>query len=202
MCEWDEILNRRGGRVQLSHLYARKTHRIGGKLATKGVKANTQKTCVSPQIAQRWEMAGRCLRGQTGLGWGCRHGQVTSAVGGWNSVHITMQTPRLTMGAPSVPVSHYKSGVTQPAEDNRPAHLIKRARLLLRVKAAIDFTLIHSPVRERRAAKAASRLAWIIHPASLKKSLLYTVGFNKIFADSKYTQRILFQRFEMFTTSN
>lgn len=147
-------------------------------------------------------MAGRCLRGQTRLGWGCRHGQVTSAVGGWNSVHITMQTPRLTMEAPSVPVSHYKSGVSQSAEDNRPAHLIKRARLLLRVKAAIDFTLIHSPVRERKAAKAASRLAWIIHPASLKKSLLHTVGFNKIFPDSKYTQRILFQRFEMFTTSN
>ncbi|KAA8581227.1 hypothetical protein FQN60_002808 [Etheostoma spectabile] len=48
------------------------------------------------------------------------------------------------MEPPSVPVSHYKSGVTQSAEDNRPPHLIKRHRLLLRVKAAIDFTLTHS----------------------------------------------------------
>ncbi|KAF3853935.1 hypothetical protein F7725_014623 [Dissostichus mawsoni] len=71
-------------------------------------------------------------RGQTRLGRGCRRGQVTGAVGG------------LTMEAPSVPVSHYKSGVTQSAEDNRPPHLIKRHRLLLRVKAAIDFTLTHS----------------------------------------------------------
>lgn len=72
------------------------------------------------------------------------------------------------MEAPSVPVSHYKSGVTQSAEDNRPPHLIKRRRLLLRVKAAIGFTLIHAPVRERRAAKAARRLAPMIHPASLR----------------------------------
>lgn len=57
------------------------------------------------------------------------------------------------MEAPSVPVSDYKSGVTRLAEDNGPAHLIKWHRLLLRVKAAIDFTLTHSLVRERGAAK-------------------------------------------------
>lgn len=78
------------------------------------------------------------------------------------------------MEAPSVPVSHYKSGVTQSAEDNRPPHLIKRRRLLLRVKAAIDFTLTHSLVREQRAAKAGSRLPRIIHPPSHKVSIVYS----------------------------
>lgn len=90
-----------------------------------------------------------------------------------------MQTPGLTMEAPSVPVSHYKSGVTQSAEDNRPPHLIKRHRLLLRVKAAIDFTLTHSLVREQRAAKAGSRLPRIIHPPSHKVPLC-TVASNKM----------------------
>lgn len=78
------------------------------------------------------------------------------------------------MEAPSVPVSHYKSGVTQSTEDNRPPHLIRRPRLLLRVKAAINLTLIHSPVREPGAAKAASRLARIIHPARLKVPIVYS----------------------------
>lgn len=78
------------------------------------------------------------------------------------------------MEAPSVPVSHYKSGVTQPAEDNRLPHLIKRHRLLLQVKAAIDFTLTHSLVRERRAAKAASQLPRIIRSASHKVSIVYS----------------------------
>lgn len=118
---------------------------------------------------------GGCSEGvQTESGWGCRRGWVTGAVGGWNSVHITMQTARLTKEAPSVPVSHYKSGVTQSSEDNRPPHLIKRRRLLLRVKAAIDFTLTHSLVRERSAAKAGSRLPRLIHPPSHKVSFVYS----------------------------
>lgn len=60
------------------------------------------------------------------LGWGSRHGQVKCAVGGWNSVHITMQTRRLTKEGPSVPVSDYKSGVTQSTGDNRPPHPMKK----------------------------------------------------------------------------
>lgn len=173
MCKWGEILNRRGWWFELLYLYACKNALYWQKVSNKGVKIKTQK--MSKRLKLRSAgMAGRCLRGQTRLGWGCRHGQVTGTVGGWNSVHITMQTPGLTMEAPSVPVSHYKSGVTQSTEDNRPPHLIKWHRLLLRAKAAIDFTLIHSPVRERRAGKAASRLARIIHPASLKVSIVYS----------------------------
>lgn len=75
------------------------------------------------------------------------------------------------MEAPSVPVSHYKSGVTRPAEDNRATASNRTAQA---PPAAIDFTLIHAPVRERRAAEAAGRLARVIHPASLQDAIVYS----------------------------
>lgn len=108
--------------------------------------------------------------------WGEAAGAVRSPVRSAGETQFTLpcRQPGLTMEAPSVPVSDYKSGVTQSAEDNRPPHLIKRHRLLLRVEAAIDFTLTHSLVREHREAKAGSRLPRIIHPPSHKVSIVYS----------------------------
>lgn len=108
--------------------------------------------------------------------WGEAAGAVRSAVRSAGETQFTLpcRRPGLTMEAPSVPVSDYKSGVTQSAEDNRPPHLIKRHRLLLRGEAAIAFTLTHSLVREHTAAKAASRLPWIIHPPAHKVSIVYS----------------------------
>lgn len=177
VCVWErDILFDRRNLVRI-FAYVGEMHWYGSSVWWREWNKNPKNVC-ELQIAQHSsrgrEKGGGCWRGQTRLGWGCRRGQVTGAVGGWNSVHITMQTPRLTMEAPSVPVSYYKSGVTQSAEDNRPPHLIKWHRLLLRVKAPIDFTLTHSLVREQRAAKAGSRLPRIIHSPSHKVPFVYS----------------------------
>lgn len=55
-------------------------------------------------------------------GWGEAAGAVRSPVRSSGETQFTLpcRQPGLTIEAPSVPVSHYKSGVTQSAEDNRP----------------------------------------------------------------------------------
>lgn len=115
--------------------------------------------------------------GQTRPGPGCRRAWgVSDAVGGWNSVHITMQTPGLTMEPPSVPVSHYKSGVTRSAQDNGPARPIKRRGLLPRVKGKKPSTS-HSLtlwLGKAERAEAASRFPRLIHPPSHKVSIVYS----------------------------
>lgn len=113
-----------------------------------------------------------------------------------------MQTPRLTMEAPSVPVSHYKSGVTQSTEDNGPPHLIKRPGLLPRVKAAIDLHTrsfarsLTLRLGNQEQQKAASRFARIIHPASLKVPMVFSG------ASIKRPRRIPLQRLEGFNCIN
>lgn len=87
-----------------------------------------------------------------------------------------MQTPGLTMEPPSVPVSHYKSGVTRSAQDNGPARPIKRRGLLPRVKGKKPSTS-HSLtlwLGKAERAEAASRFPRLIHPPSHKVSIVYS----------------------------
>lgn len=80
------------------------------------------------------------------------------------------------MEPPSVPVSHYKSGVTRSARDNGPARPIKRRRLLPRVKGKKPSTS-HSLtlwLGKAERAKAASRFPRLIHPPSHKVSIVYS----------------------------
>lgn len=145
-------------------------HWNGRKCVMEGVKQISWKCVWAPNSTRR-ERGGWVLKGvdKAGVRLQARSGHRCG-----RRVKLSSHYHADTQEAPSVPVSHYKSGVTQSAEDNRPPHLIKRHRLLLRVKAAIDFTLTHSLVRERRAAKAASRLPRIIHSPSHKVSIVYS----------------------------
>lgn len=92
-----------------------------------------------------------------------------------------MQTPGLTMEPPSVPVSHYKSGVTRSARDNGPARPIKRRGLLPRVKGGGGErekpSTSHSLtlwLGKAERAEAASRFPRLIHPPSHKVSIVYS----------------------------
>lgn len=80
------------------------------------------------------------------------------------------------MEPPSVPVSHYKSGVTRSAQDNGPARPIKRRGLLPRVKGKKPSTS-HSLtlwLGKAERAEAASRFPRLIHPPSHKVSIVYS----------------------------
>ena len=85
------------------------------------------------------------------------------------------------MEAPSVPVSHYKSGVTQSTGDNRPppSNETAQAPPACKKQPSTSHSLAHSlnsQLREQRAegAQAASRLPQIIPPPSHKVSIVYS----------------------------